>query len=104
MSKGRVSPRSSVAGSDGGLLEMKRAPATDNDEKFDTYKWRDVIIANIDMVDNKVKQQTAHQILERELDDLKVIVCSSFEQMSRSVGRQVGNARKEADTVAMYAE
>jgi hypothetical protein len=27
----------------------------DNDEKFDTFKWRDVIIANIDMVDNKVK-------------------------------------------------
>ena len=76
----------------------------DNDEKFDTFKWRDVIIANIDMVDKKVKSQTAHQILERELDDLKVIVANSFDQMSRSIGRQVGNARKEANTVELYAE
>jgi len=26
-----------------------------NDEKFDTQKWREVVIANIEMVNNKVK-------------------------------------------------
>jgi rRNA processing protein Krr1/Pno1 len=38
------------------------------------------------------------------LDDLKVIVANSFDQMSRSIGRTVGEARKEANAVELYAE
>ena len=30
---------------------------TEYDEKFDSTKWRDVVIANIDMINNKVLQR-----------------------------------------------
>jgi hypothetical protein len=54
MSQGRNSPRQSAIHMSPGT--MGNTSVADNDEKFDTYKWRDVIIANIEMVDNKVKQ------------------------------------------------
>ena len=53
--------------------------AAEEDEQFDARKWRDVLIANIEMISKKVEAQAAHLVLQRELDDFKGIVTNSFE-------------------------
>ena len=56
---------------------------------FDTKKWRRIINGNVEMLQKKVDQQTPHHVLYRELDDLKMIVSNCFDQLGKSVGRQI---------------
>ena len=63
---------------------------------FDTKKWKRIINGNVDMIQKKVDQSTPHHVLHRELDDLKMIVANCFDQLSKSLGRQIDIARQEA--------
>ena len=67
------------------------------DTNFDTTKWRNIIIGSVGMVQQKVDQSTPHHVLHRELDDLKSIVYNSFEQLGKSLGRQIDAIRDEAN-------
>ena len=42
--------------------------------RFDTLKWKRLINGNVEMIQTKVDQSTPHNVLYRELDDLKLIV------------------------------
>ena len=59
----------------------KSLPEEAAGEQFDARKWRDVLMANVDMISHKVAAQAVHSVLERELDDLKSIVSNSFDQI-----------------------
>ena len=52
-------------------------------------------------------QSTPHHVLYRELDDLKMIVANCFDQLSKSLGRQIEIAKQEAtqmQKIAMQAD
>ena len=70
---------------------------------FDTKKWKKMINGNIGMVQQKVDQSTPHHVLYRELDDLKMIVSNCFDQLSRSLGRQIEIAKAEASQLQRIA-
>ncbi len=56
---------------------------------FDTKKWKKIINGNVEMIQKKVDQSTPHHVLYRELDDLKMIVGNCFDQLSKSLARQI---------------
>ena len=70
---------------------------------FDTKKWKKMINGNVDMIQRKVDQSTPHHVLYRELDDLKMIVSNCFDQLSRSLGRQIEIAKNEATQLQRVA-
>ena len=55
------------------------------------------------MVTRKVDQSTPHHLLHLEMDDLKSIVHNSFEQLSKSIGRQIDSIRDEANNLTKAA-
>ena len=55
--------------------------------RFDTLKWKRLINGNVEMIQTKVDQSTPHNVLYRELDDLKLIVEQCFDHLSKSFGR-----------------
>ena len=50
-------------------------------------KWKRLINGNVEMIQTKVDQSTPHNVLYRELDDLKLIVEQCFDHLSKSFGR-----------------
>ena len=67
---------------------------------FDADKWKNIINSNIEMFQKKVEVQTPYDILHRELDDLKVIVSNCFDQLSKSISRQLQNMKKEVEMLS----
>jgi len=63
---------------------------------FDTKKWKRIINGNVEIIQKKVDQSTPHHVLYRELDDLKMIVANCFDQLSKSIGRQIEQVKTEA--------
>ena len=64
---------------------------------FDTVKWKKIINGNVEIIQKKVDQSTPHHVLYRELDDLKMIVSNCFDQLSKSIGRQIEQVKLEAN-------
>jgi hypothetical protein len=71
-------------------------------EQFDASKWCEVILANIKMIGDKVDASTPHKILSREVDDLKVIVKNSFDQLQKSYSRQLDAIKGQTNAINLY--
>ena len=67
---------------------------------FDTIKLKKIINGNVEIIQKKVDQSTPHHVLYRELDDLKMIVSNCFDQLSKSVGRQIEQVKAEANQLS----
>ena len=63
------------------------ASMSEANTRFDTLKWKRLINGNVEMIQTKVDQSTPHNVLYRELDDLKLIVEQCFDHLSKSFGR-----------------
>ena len=48
------------------------------------------------MIQKKTDQQTPHHVLHRELEDLKMIVNNCFDQLSKTLTRQLESVKNEA--------
>ena len=63
---------------------------------FDINKWKKLIVGNVEMVQQRVDQSSPHHVIFQELDDLKVMIGNSFEQMHRSFVRHLDSVKDEA--------
>lgn len=63
------------------------ASMSEANTRFDTLKWKRLINGNVEMIQTKVDQSTPHNVLYRELDDLKLIVEQCFDHLGKSFGR-----------------
>lgn len=53
-------------------------------------------MGNVEMVQQRVDQSSPHHVIFQELDDLKVMIGNSFEQMQRSFVRHLDSVKDEA--------
>ena len=55
------------------------------------------------MIQKKVDQQSPHSMIFRELEDLSMIVANCFDQLGKSLGRQIEQVKNEATQFAKIA-